>query len=293
MSACQSTGALGMTSGSERGEGARRGPPDLLPERYRRWRASALGTLTETIESGVVLGALGDVAGRRVLDVGCGDGSYAIALAGQGARVIGADLSAEMVHSARSRARSVRRSSMFVRADLKRLPFPDRSFDAVLAVTVLCFTTEVATALREVHRVLAPGGRLVLGELHRWSLWALWRRVRGVLGSPIWRVARFRSPRQLRRSLEAAGFVVESIRGAIYYPPWAPAARILWRADRHLARLSTAGAAFLVLAARHPPDPPAAPSRVWGGRCLGSVSTGAVASASTKGLGCFERPPRW
>lgn len=255
MSGCPSHSPAAASSASGRGERAECRPPEILPERYRRWRESALGTLTETVESPVVLRAVGDVAGRRLLDVGCGDGRYAIALAGQGARVVGADLSAEMIRCARAKAAC--RAPAFVRADLNRLPFPDRSFDAVLAVTVLCFTTEVANALREIHRVLAPGGRLVLGELHRWSLWALWRRIRGVLGSPIWRASRFRSASQPRGSIEAAGFVVESVRGAVYYPPWTPAARGLWRADRHLGRLTTAGAAFLVLAACRPPSLPA------------------------------------
>lgn len=226
--------------------------PTILPERYRRWRASDLGALTEAIESRAVADALGDVAGRPLLDVGCGDGTYAIALTGQGARVVGVDLSAEMIPSAGARARSAGRSPVFVRADLNRLPFPDRSFDAVLAVTVLCFVRDVGRALREMRRVLAPGGRLVLGDLHRWSLWALGRRVRGALGSPIWRSARFHSAGQLRRLLEAAGLVVESVRGAVYYPPWTPAARVLWRIDRHLSRVMTGGGAFLVLSARRP-----------------------------------------
>jgi len=254
MSRGASNGLAVPSSARGRGKRAERGPLEVLPERYRRWRESALGTLTEMIESGVVLDTLGDVTGRRVLDVGSGDGTYAVALAGHGARVVGVDLSAEMIRSAQARARSAGRGLLFVRADLNRLPFPDRSFDAVLAVTVLCFTTEVAMPLREMRRVLAPGGRLVLGELHRWSLWALWRRIRGVVGSPIWRAARFQSARQLRGSLEAAGLVVENVRGAVYYPPWTPAARILWRADRHLARLTTAGAAFLVLSACRPPN---------------------------------------
>jgi len=228
-----------------------RTPPDL-PEGYRRWRASTLGRITEDIESGLVLAAMKEVEGRRVLDVGCGDGTYSAALVERGAQVVGADLSREMLRSACTRMGPETRDAVFVRADANLLPFADRSFDAVLGVTVLCFARDLAPPLREIHRVLMPGGRLVLGELRRWSLWALWRWVRGRFGSPTWRAARFRSARQLRASLEAAGLLVEHVRGAIYYPPWAPAARLLWRADHHLAALTTAGAAFLVLSAARP-----------------------------------------
>lgn len=235
--------------------GDRTGSQDL-PDRYRRWRASALGRITEDIESRLVLTALGDVEGRRVLDLGCGDGAYSAAVVECGAQVVGADLSREMLRSARARIKPATRDAIFVRADMNALPFADRSFDAVLAVTVLCFAEDLVPPVHEIHRVLAPGGRLVLGELHRWSLWAFWRRVRGMLGSPIWQAARFRSTRQLRAALEAEGLRVENVRGAIYYPPWAPAARLLWQADHHLAALTIVGAAFLVLSAVRP-DPTA------------------------------------
>jgi hypothetical protein len=47
--------------------------PDLSPEAYTRWRASEIGAITERLESQLILELVGDVGGRRVLDVGCGD----------------------------------------------------------------------------------------------------------------------------------------------------------------------------------------------------------------------------
>ena len=99
------------------------------------------------------------------------------------------------------------------------LPFPDASFDAVLIVTVLCFLANPQALLREAHRVMRPGGRLIIGELGRYSTWALRRRIRGILGDPIWSQARFRTPKDLQTLLKAAKFEQPVARGAVFYPP--------------------------------------------------------------------------
>ncbi|WP_137128515.1 hypothetical protein [Roseomonas sp. HF4] len=57
-------------------------------------------------------------------------------------------------------------------------------------------------------RVLRPGGRLVIGELGRWSLWAARDRIRGWLGSRLWRRSAFHSAADLRRAAEGAGLLV-------------------------------------------------------------------------------------
>ena len=68
--------------------------PDLGPECYARWRASEIGATTERLERQLILELVGDVGGRRVLDVGCGDGEFAVALTKRGAIVTGIDASA-------------------------------------------------------------------------------------------------------------------------------------------------------------------------------------------------------
>ena len=132
---------------------------------------------------------------------------------------------------------------------VERLPFPDAAFDVVTAVTVLCFVPNAAGAVREMARVLRPGGRLVLGELGRWSLWAFIRRVRGWLGSRTWKMARFRTPADLSALAEGAGLSVAAIRGAVFYPPVGMLARALAPFDSWLGRLTTFGAAFIAMRA--------------------------------------------
>ncbi len=225
---------------------------DIEPQDYARWRRSRLGAITERLERDLVLRLLGPVDGRRVLDVGTGDGTYALELARRGARVIGVDVSQTMLEAAKERAEKAGVELELTRADVRGLPFPDGHFDCVVAVTVLCFVDDAARALSEMVRVLAPGGRLVIGELGRWSLWAAKRRVQGLLGNETWEAASFRTRADLRSLVEEAGLSVRRVEGAIHYPPSACIARIAERFDRRLGRLNAPGAAFLAVSAQAP-----------------------------------------
>lgn len=79
-------------------------PAAIGPGAYATWRGTALGAVTEAIEQRLVLALLGDVRGALVLDVGCGDGLLACALAARGARVVGVDPDPAMLEAARERA---------------------------------------------------------------------------------------------------------------------------------------------------------------------------------------------
>jgi ubiquinone biosynthesis O-methyltransferase len=222
---------------------------DLGPRVYARWRASEIGATTERLERELILELLGDVNGCRVLDVGCGDGELAVELAKRGASVTGIDASSAMIDAAKNRAKQENANVTFEVAAAEHLPFPPGQFDIVTAVTVLCFVNDANPAFREIARVLRPGGRLVIGELGRWSTWAAGRRIRAWLGARLWRQSRFRTSNELRKLSEGAGLVVTSVRGAVYYPRWTLAARLLSPADPILGRLTTMGAAFVALSA--------------------------------------------
>jgi SAM-dependent methyltransferase len=105
------------------------------------------------------LDAAGVGGGAAALDVGCGSG-LALSLAhDRGARTTGIDISPPLLAVARRRVPG---------ADLREggldaLPFTDESFDAALTINALQFAADPAGALREIHRVLRPGGRLAIG----------------------------------------------------------------------------------------------------------------------------------
>ena len=92
---------------------------------------------------------------ERLLDLGCGDGALTAQLASTGARVRGVDSSAQMVAAARSRGISVDEAS----ADA--LPYSAGTFDAVFSNAALHWVRDQDAMMREVHRVLRPGGRFV------------------------------------------------------------------------------------------------------------------------------------
>lgn len=227
-------------------------PTTLDPGQYAGWRATSLGAITERLELDLVFDLAGPVEGKSVLDVGTGDGSYAIEAASRGAAVTGIDVDPEMLRAAERRASARNLDVTFLEGRAERLPVDDARFDLVLAVTVLCFVGDPAASFRELARVLHPGGRVVIGELGRYNLWAASRRVRGWLGSPTWRAAHFSSHGELRRHLSEAGLDVEDLRGAIHYSPSDRAARLLAPVDPWLSRAHAPGAAFLAVSATKP-----------------------------------------
>jgi len=109
--------------------------------------------------------ALGDVAGRDVLDAGTGTGRHAIRLAARGARVTAIDFSDRMLAKARAKAGADR--VRFENHDLtRRLPYPDASFDRVLSALVLEHVADIAAFFRELGRVTRPDGRIVVTAMH-------------------------------------------------------------------------------------------------------------------------------
>src|SRR5680860_1379346 len=111
----------------------------------RRRRADAL-------EQQLLFELLGAVAGKALLDVGCGDGALASELARRGAIVTGLDADPAMIAAARRRTEIEATQLRLIEGQAERLPFNDATFDCALAVTVLCFVRDGERAVAEMAR---------------------------------------------------------------------------------------------------------------------------------------------
>ncbi|HUE09318.1 MAG TPA: methyltransferase domain-containing protein [Steroidobacteraceae bacterium] len=130
--------------------------------------------------------------GNQVLDIACGTGlvSFEAARAvGPDGHVLGVDLSGRMLDSAERRARELKLSNCrFARMDAETLGLPDASFDVVLCALGLMYIPDPEKALREMRRVLRPGGRISLavwGERSKCGWSELFRIVDGEVASEV------------------------------------------------------------------------------------------------------------
>jgi len=117
-------------------------------------------------------GLLGPVAGRRVLEVGCGAAQCSRWLTAAGAMVVATDISAGMLAQSRRIDRELGTEVAMVQADARRLPFADAAFDvAFTAFGALPFVPDARRVHAEVARVLVPGGTWVFSVTHpvRWA----------------------------------------------------------------------------------------------------------------------------
>jgi SAM-dependent methyltransferase len=139
---------------------------DVLAEAYTAENETSLINAYYTRPA--ILALAGNVAGRRILDVGCGSGPLFAALRDRGAILAGFDSSAGMIKRARRRLGDD--------ADLRvtelgsPLPFPDGAFDDVVAALVLHYLEDWGPALAELRRVLKPGGRLIVAVDHPFAI---------------------------------------------------------------------------------------------------------------------------
>jgi ubiquinone/menaquinone biosynthesis C-methylase UbiE len=183
--------------------------------RYAPWMAKALD--------------YAGAAGLDVLDVGCGQGIDLAQLAMVGARAVGIDLTPRHVELAREHLAALGLEARVDQGDAESLPFQDGSFDRVISNGVLHHTPEIDVALREIVRVLRPGGeaRIIVYNKRSFHYWIDQVLAHGVIQGGIVReggmrgvlarwvehstagarpLVRVYTPRATRRMMQSAGF---------------------------------------------------------------------------------------
>ena len=139
-------------------------PPYDVEQGYAKWAATydEPGNVLIDIEQPAMEGLIDELPAGRVLDAACGTGRYARLLADRGHRVTGVDQSREMLAKARARVPEAE----LVEGSVTELPLADASFDAVVCGLTLTHFESIAKPISEFARVLRPGGRVLLSDLH-------------------------------------------------------------------------------------------------------------------------------
>ena len=192
---------------------------DTLAPAYDAWYDTPLGRLVDRLEGEAVLGLVGEGPGAWALDLSCGTGRYALALARRGLRVVGVDISEPMLLVARAKAREAGCDLRLARADACALPFRAGAVELVTIILGLEFVGEPRRVLEECHRVLVPGGSLVIAILNRAGLWTVWRRLKRLVVPSVWRGATFFRPDELGELLCGRGFTELRWRSAVHFVP--------------------------------------------------------------------------
>jgi 2-polyprenyl-6-hydroxyphenyl methylase/3-demethylubiquinone-9 3-methyltransferase len=162
-------------------------------------------------------------SGTRWLDVGCGAGLITVRLAEHGAIALGIDGSPAMIRAAGQMAgpKAAHDVEFRVVPTVEKLDFPDASFDGLLCSSVLEYLDQPYVALGEMHRVLKPGGHLLISVANRFSLvrsvQSAVRAVARTVGKntfPYLEVSRVTfSRKRIGQALRDRGFLVTAVEG--------------------------------------------------------------------------------
>lgn len=164
------------------------------------------------------------LAGKQVLDLGCGGGLLSEAMAGRGAHVTGADSAAELIETAAAHARTAGLDIDYVHADSSELlAAGEARFDIVVCLEMLEHVPDPGAVIDDCARLLRPGGDLVLSTLNRSPAAYLFavigaEYVAGLLPRGTHDYERFIRPAELAAGCRGAGLDIRDISGLTYIP---------------------------------------------------------------------------
>lgn len=136
---------------------------DTVAEKYDNWYQFPFGRMADQFEKDVIISFLKKIPTNVVFEIGSGTGHWTSFFSEQGFFVLGMDNSEKMLEIARKK--NIKNAS-FIKGDAHHLPFHNNSIENIVSIATIEFTENPAKVLEEIHRVLKPGGALLLGCLN-------------------------------------------------------------------------------------------------------------------------------
>jgi len=145
-----------------------------IANEYDRWFETPVGRVVFSLELKALMEELGEINGKKILEVGIGTGFFAMELRKRGATIFGIDPAAHMREIARSRGFDVQPGYG------EAIPFEDNTFDITLSMTSMENAKDREQFIKEMVRVTKPEGKIVIGVLNLLSFYGISRRIRGL-----------------------------------------------------------------------------------------------------------------
>jgi len=148
------------------------------------------------------------LAGKRILEIGCGKGNELVQLARKNANCIGLDFSASAMGLMQKRLARESLRIPLVRGDARFLPFPESAFDLAFSQGVLEHFARPAEVLQEQRRVLRQGSIIVIEVPNKWTLYTIYKKILMIMDRwlPGWETQY--SPSELKSLLKQNGFQI-------------------------------------------------------------------------------------
>lgn len=133
---------------------------------YDDYYNTDFGKQVDIIEKDIIKTLMSDITRGKMLELGCGTGHWTEFFLKEGFELTASDISEPMLELARTKGLNAK----FIKGDSVKLPFADESFRVVASITMLEFVQNKDAVIREIYRVLKPGGYLILGCINASSI---------------------------------------------------------------------------------------------------------------------------
>jgi ubiquinone/menaquinone biosynthesis C-methylase UbiE len=147
---------------------------DAIANEYDRWFETPVGKVVKELELNALLESIGNLKGKKMLEVGIGTGLFAMEFRKRGAEVYGIDPAYNMLKIAQSRGFEAKFGYG------EAIPYEDKTFDIVLSMTSMENSKDPDKFVSEMVRVAKDGGRVVIAVLNAISFYSISRRIRGM-----------------------------------------------------------------------------------------------------------------